>query len=96
MPLYQYRCSCGDVIEALVRAGAPPPTAAEADHFCQPPPEMEGAEPGAGSWAGSEPVLTRLVTAHNIGSATPKRSRAPTPAGCGDCEGVPGTCGRQA
>ncbi len=34
MPIYEYRCECGDVVEALVRSGREPTTGDEAGHFC--------------------------------------------------------------
>lgn len=34
MPIYEYRCECGSVVEALVRGGREPLTGDEAGHFC--------------------------------------------------------------
>lgn len=35
MPIYEYRCECGQKVEALVRSGREPVTGDEAGHFCQ-------------------------------------------------------------
>jgi hypothetical protein len=34
MPLYAYRCDCGDVIEHLVRSGREPQSGADIGHVC--------------------------------------------------------------
>lgn len=34
MPIYEYRCECGQKVEALVRSGREPITGDEAGHFC--------------------------------------------------------------
>jgi predicted nucleic acid-binding Zn ribbon protein len=34
MPIYEYRCECGEKVEALVRSGREPTTGDEIGHFC--------------------------------------------------------------
>lgn len=34
MPIYEYRCECGEKVEALVRSGREPLTGDEVGHFC--------------------------------------------------------------
>lgn len=34
MPLYEYRCECGEVVEALVRGGREPQDALDVGHYC--------------------------------------------------------------
>lgn len=40
MPIYEYRCECGQKVEALVRGGREPITGDEAGHFCDTPSKL--------------------------------------------------------
>jgi predicted nucleic acid-binding Zn ribbon protein len=81
MPIYEYRCECGEVLEALVRGGREPKTGAEIRHHCDSRGTLTRlvSAPNVASGAG--------MSLSDIRS-TP----APAAESCGSCGRIPGSC----
>jgi predicted nucleic acid-binding Zn ribbon protein len=84
MPIYEYRCACGEVVEALVRGGREPKHGEEAGHFCDSSGELKRmlSAPFVGS-------------SSSKGGGFEAASASSPPAGegnCGHCGRVPGSC----
>ena len=84
MPIYEYRCACGEVVETLVRGGREPRTGEEAGHFCDSSGELKRmlSAPYVGSSSSS---------GGGSYDAAPSSS-ASGDASCGHCGRVPGSC----
>ncbi len=82
MPIYEYRCECGEVVEALVRNGRQPLTGPDAGHFC----DTDG---------GLKKLISAHNVGGGGGGAfresSSPSSEAPSDAGCGHC-GTPTAC----
>jgi predicted nucleic acid-binding Zn ribbon protein len=82
MPIYEYRCECGDVVEALVRGGREPFDARDVGHYC----DTEGR---------LKKLISAHNVGHGGGSAyrVSESGAAEVPAseGCGHC-GTPTAC----
>lgn len=82
MPIYEYRCECGEVVEALVRGGREPQSGPDAGHFC----DTDG---GLKRLISAHNVGSGGGGAFRGASASPSASSDPT---CGSCGRVPGSC----
>lgn len=83
MPIYEYRCECGEVVDALVRNGREPKTGPDAGHFC----DTDGA---------LKKLISAHNVGHAGGGGAYRESAPasadPTPdGGCGHC-GTPQAC----
>ena len=83
MPIYEYRCECGEVIEALVRGGREPATGPDAGHFCD-------------SAGHLKKLISAHNVGHGGGggayrAAAPSACEAPSGGGCGHCSSA-GAC----
>ena len=86
MPLYAYRCDCGDVIEHLVRSGREPQSGADIGHVCDSTGQLHKLL--------SAPTIGRSG-AHPTPPMYAAPSAAPSAAGdasCGSCGRIPGSC----
>ena len=83
MPIYEYRCDCGEVIEALVRGGREPQDAMDAGHYCDSPGKLVKliSAHNVGSGGG-----TAYRTDTGSAVSTPSESS------CGHCGNTPGSC----
>ncbi|MSQ02386.1 MAG: hypothetical protein EXR71_10935 [Myxococcales bacterium] len=82
MPIYEYRCACGDVVEALVRNGREPVAGPDAGHFC-------GTDGTLKKLISAHNVGSGGGGAFRESSAA--SSATPADAGCGHC-GTPTAC----
>jgi predicted nucleic acid-binding Zn ribbon protein len=82
MPIYEYRCDCGEVLEALVRGGREPADARDLGHFC----DTDGR---------LKKLISAHNVGHGGGSAYRVSESAacevPSSGGCGHC-GTPQAC----
>lgn len=85
MPIYEYRCECGEVVEALVRGGREPHDGPDAGHFCD--------------TGGQLKKLISVHNVGHAGAGGGAAFRSDTGAACevpstdcGHCGGVPGSC----
>lgn len=83
MPIYEYRCECGEVIEALVRGGREPELGVDAGHYCDTSGQLKklisAHNVGHGGGAGA------------FREAAPAACESPAGGGCGHC-GSAGAC----
>lgn len=78
MPIYEYRCECGEVVEALVRGGREPAAGPDAGHFCD----------TAGTL---KKLISAHNVGHGGGGAY--RESAAAPSACDTAGGSCGNCG---
>lgn len=80
MPIYEYRCECGEVVDALVRNGREPACGPDAGHFC----DTDGA---------LQKLISAHNVGHGGGALRGPASPSPAPAesGCGHCN-TPTAC----
>ena len=79
MPIYEYQCEeCGHVVEALQRMSDPPLS------DCP-----QCSSDGAQDQDRVTGTLRKMLSAHVVGSAGPKRSAGPPPS-CGGCQNAGG------
>lgn len=84
MPIYEYRCECGKVVEALVRNGREPGTCGDTGQFC----DTEGK---LKKLISAHNVGTAGGSAYRISESGASEVNAG--ASCGSCGQVPGSCG---
>ena len=83
MPIYEYRCECGEVVEALVRGGREPADALDVGHYCDTSGTLVKLISAANIGSGG-----------NTGYRTDTGAAVQTggDASCGHCGGVPDSC----
>ena len=82
MPIYEYRCECGDVVEALVRGGREPHTGPDAGHFCDTGGSLKKLISAHNVGAGGGDAFRGASSSSSAGSDP----------SCGSCGRVPGSC----
>jgi predicted nucleic acid-binding Zn ribbon protein len=84
MPIYEYRCECGEVVEALVRGGREPEFGYDAGHYCDSGGKLIKLI-SAHNVGSSNGGVFRDSAGSSQGSSAPEAS-------CGSCGRVPGSC----
>ncbi len=79
MPIYEYRCECGEVVEALVRGGREPSCGPDVGHYCA-------------TGGGLKKLISAHNVGHSGGGAF-REAAAPGPGACDAAGGGCGSCG---